>query len=374
MEATSAATSLRFIAVSRRASMMRWAHSMRRRVRCWRRCSTTSRKREPPRRREAAGVSPACCGAFLVRWRSSTWIAGIRPSINFSPLWVSIVGEMSQDWPVLALGGSGGEGGQVDAPLHEVRVYLSTAEERVIQDYQVKRDGGGHPGNLELHQGPPHARDGLIAVRAPGDHLGQQGIVVRGDRIARVGMGIDPHAWTSGTHEGGHRAGGGPEVMPGILGVDAAFDGVAANLHVALVDAQLLPGGHFYLQLHDVSAGDHLRHRVLHLDAGAHLHEIKVTVAIHQALHGARTRAIDSMRSPDRRLAQGADEAFPHARRRRPLQHLLMAALNRTIARAEVDDIVMPVGQDLHLDVARFGNVLLQVELPAAERGFGFRL
>ena len=162
--------------------------------------------------------------------------------------------------------------------------------------------------------------------------------------------------------------------MPGILGVDAAFDGVAANLHVALVDAQLLPGGHFYLQLHDVSAGDHLRHRVLHLDAGVHLHEIKVTVAIHQELHGARTRVIDSMRSPDRRLAQGADEAFPHPRRRRLLQQLLMAALNRTIARAEVDDIVMPVGQDLHLDVARFGNVLLQVELPAAERGFGFRL
>src|SRR3989475_1086710 len=239
MEATSAATSLRFIAVSRRASMMCWAHSMRRRVRCWRRCSTTSRKREPPRRREAAGVSPACCGAFLTRWRSSTWIDGIRPSINFSPLWVSLVGENQPMLAGLAMGRSGGQGGQVDAPLHEVRVHLATAEERVIQDHQMKRDGGGHPGNLELREGSPHASDSLIAVGAPGDDLGQQRVVVWGDRIARIGMGVDPHARTSGRHEGGHRAGGGPEVMPGILGVDAAFDGMAANLHVALVDAQL---------------------------------------------------------------------------------------------------------------------------------------
>src|SRR5256886_17284665 len=148
------------------------------RARCWGKGSSASRKWEPPRRREAGGVSPACCGAFLTRWRSSTWIDGIRPSINFSPLWVSLVGENQPMLAGLAMGRSGGQGGQVDAPLHEVRVHLATTEKRVIQDHQMKRDGGGHPGNLELHEGSPHASDGLIAVGAPGDDLGQQGVVV----------------------------------------------------------------------------------------------------------------------------------------------------------------------------------------------------
>ena len=51
-----------------------------------------------------------------------------------------------------------------------------------------------------------------------------------------------------------------------------------------------------------------------------------------------------------------------------------MAALNRTVAGAQVDDVVVLIRQDLHLNVAGFLDVLLQVELPTAERCFGFRL
>src|SRR2546428_7352807 len=167
MEATSAATSFRFIAVSRRASMIRCAHSIRRRVRCSRRCATSSRKTELPRRRVATG-------AMLTRWRVSVWVAAMQALIRFFPTLPMSNGETGDSVGGLPTCSGGGQGRQVDAPLYEVGVHLAAAEEGVVQDHQVERDGGGYAGDLELGEGPPHARDGLGAVGAPGDDLGQQ--------------------------------------------------------------------------------------------------------------------------------------------------------------------------------------------------------
>ena len=47
----------------------------------------------------------------------------------------------------------------------------------------------------------------------------------------------------------------------GILGVDAALDGVAGERHVALLERQPLAGGNPDLLLDDVDAGDHLGDR-----------------------------------------------------------------------------------------------------------------
>ena len=47
----------------------------------------------------------------------------------------------------------------------------------------------------------------------------------------------------------------------GSLGVDAALDRVAAELHVALPERQFFAGGDADLLLHDVDAGDHLGDR-----------------------------------------------------------------------------------------------------------------
>src|SRR3989454_12198869 len=99
-----------------------------------------------------------------------------------------------------------------------------------------------------------------------------------------------------------------------------------------------------------------------------------MTVPIHQELDRTGTGVVDSVRRADGRLAQGADEPIPHPRWRRLLQQLLMAALNRTVAGTEVDDVVVLIRQDLHLNVAGFPAVLLSVQVPTAERCFGLRL
>src|SRR5256712_13720721 len=97
-----------------------------------------------------------------------------------------------------------------------------------------------------------------------------------------------------------------------------------------------------------------------------------MTVPIHQELDRTGTGVVDSVRRADGRLAQGADEPIPHPRWRRLLQQLLMAALNRTVAGTEVDDVVVLIRQDLHLNVAGVLGVPLPGKIPTAARRLGF--
>src|SRR3546814_17272895 len=65
---------------------------------------------------------------------------------------------------------------------------------------------------------------------------------------------------------------------PGILRIDAAFDGVAGEAQVFLLDRERLALRHADLFADEIDAGDHLRHRMLHLQAGVHLDEVEFAV------------------------------------------------------------------------------------------------
>ena len=54
--------------------------------------------------------------------------------------------------------------------------------------------------------------------------------------------------------------------------------------------------------------------------------------------------------------------------RGRFLQHLLVAALQRAVALAQMHDVAVAVGEDLDLDMARMGEVFLHIDGVVAER------
>src|SRR5437763_10074398 len=92
----------------------------------------------------------------------------------------------------------------------------------------------------------------------------------------------------------------------------------------AVGDAQLLT--------HEVDAGDELRHRMLHLDAGIQLEE-EERAAVEHELGGAGADVADCTRERDRGVAHpGAQCRVEHGRL---FQHLLMASLDRALALAE---------------------------------------
>ena len=73
-------------------------------------------------------------------------------------------------------------------------------------------------------------------------------------------------------------------------------------------------------------------------------------------------------------LAQLAAHLLGERDRRRLFEQLLVAALDRALALAEVDDRAVMIAEDLELDVARVLDVLLDVDVADAERRFRLAL
>ncbi len=108
-----------------------------------------------------------------------------------------------------------------------------------------------------------------------------------------------------------------------MLGVDAAFDGVSA-MHDGAVQhvLQALARGQQDLALHQVHVGDHLRDRMLHLDARVHLDEVEPAVFIHQKFDGAGIDVADL----GQRLAQHLANLVAQLRRNLQSKATLPAA------------------------------------------------
>ena len=131
------------------------------------------------------------------------------------------------------------------------------------------------------------------------------------------------------------------------------------------------PGRDEQLLLDEVDAGDELGHRVLDLQARVHLDEEELVgpVARDEELDGARAAVVDARRGrAGRRAEAGAGRGIDH-RRRRLLDDLLVPALQRALALAEVDDRAVRVGEHLHLDVPRPLDEPLEQQRVVAERG-----
>ena len=79
------------------------------------------------------------------------------------------------------------------------------------------------------------------------------------------------------------------EPLKSIFRVDSALDRVSSEHNVLLLVPQFLPHGHPDLLLDEVDGSDHLRDRVLHLDARIHFHEVEPTRLVQEELDGAHT-------------------------------------------------------------------------------------
>ena len=162
------------------------------------------------------------------------------------------------------------------------------------------------------------------------------------------------------------RPGEGRELVR-VLGVDAALDGVALQLHVALLDRQLFAARDADLLLHDVDAGDHLGDRVLDLHARVHLDEVELAVLV-QELEGAGAFVADLAARLGAALADAQPRARIDVRRGRFLDDFLVPALHRAVAVAEIDRVAVLVGEHLDFDVARLLQKFLEIDRRVAER------
>src|ERR1700723_2808493 len=95
----------------------------------------------------------------------------------------------------------------------------------------MKRDGGLDSLHYKLAQGALHPSDGLSAIHSMHNQLGDQRIVVRRDDALGILRRIDTDSIASGNIECCDLARRRGELLR-VLGVDAAFDSMAADLEL----------------------------------------------------------------------------------------------------------------------------------------------
>ena len=127
------------------------------------------------------------------------------------------------------------------------------------------------------------------------------------------------------------------------------------------------PDGDAQLLGDEVEPGDLLGDAVLDLQARVHLEEAELAVLVEASRRCPRSRS----RSPRATFTAASPIAArivgDRAGRGRFLDELLVPALRRAVAVAEVHAVAVRVGEDLQLDVARAGEVALDVALGPAE-------
>ena len=122
-----------------------------------------------------------------------------------------------------------------------------------------------------------------------------------------------------------------------------------------------------------VDAGNHLRDRVLHLDAGIHLDEVELAaIHVHQELDGPGAPEPDRPAEIHGRGADRAPQVLGQRDARRDLHHFLLAPLHRAVAFPEMDQMAVRVAENLHLDVLRARNVAFEKHLASSEGGGSF--
>src|ERR1700722_18308104 len=256
---------------------------------------------------------------------------------------------------------------QSQAPLQIVDVGATLAKRGVVANLLMQRNVGLDAFDHHLRQGVAHSRNGGIPRVAVGNDLAYHGVIERGHVVAGVDMAVDADAGAAGRVPQADRSGRGHEGL-GVLGIDAAFDRMAADLDIVLAVGQRLACGDEQLRLDDVDAGDELGHRMLDLHARIHLDEVELVVLV-QEFERAGVAVTDFPAGPGAALTHGLALLGREPGRGGFFDHFLVAALHGTVALAQVHDVAVVVGEDLELDVPRLLEKLLHVHLAVAEGG-----
>lgn len=240
-------------------------------------------------------------------------------------------------------------------------------------------------------EGADHAQASLLAGGAVRDRLGDHRVVVhanlgalrdarvdanvgRLDRLDVRGEGACQGSLSSAKQKQNRQRTDGRKILDGVLGVDARLKGPAVDLNVGLGDRESPVGGNVDHVLDNVLLRDELGDRVLDLEARVHLEEVKVLVRIDEELARAGRVVPDGLGERDGLGAHGSARLLVQVHRRRLLDDLLVATLDRALALVQVHRVAKLVTENLDLDVARVVDELFDEEAVVVEARLGLRL
>ena len=266
---------------------------------------------------------------------------------------------------------------QFGALVDEGRGDVARDEGRILQHGAQEGDVGRYPADAELGQRPARSRDRGGEVAATARELGQHRVEVRADLGARGRRAaVEADARAAGRAVGRDAPRVGPEALRRVFGRDARLQREAAHADVLLPKAEVGEGlarRDTHLRLHEVDIRHLLRDRVLDLDARVHLDEDDLagagTCGLEQELDGAGVLVPDRAGEGDGVRVQPGRHLGVEVRRWGDLDDLLVSTLHGAVALEEVNGLARGIRQDLHLDVPRPDDGLLEEHAAVAERG-----
>ena len=207
----------------------------------------------------------------------------------------------------------------------------------------------------------------MLARVAMHNEFGHHGVVVGADGVALAHAVVKANraaleSGVRGLFVNLQMTCGRQEIVVGVFGADARFNGVACEFDLRLLKWQWLATGHTQLPLDQVQTCHGFGHRMLHLQAGVHLHEEEVHVdlasgfviaLLNNEFNGTSAHIIHGTCSRHGSFAHLFAQLCRHAGCRRFFQHLLVTTLNRTIALHEVYAVALCVAKHLNFNVPR---------------------
>ena len=112
--------------------------------------------------------------------------------------------------------------------------------------------------------------------------FGQERIVVWRNRVVLIDGAVDADPDAARRQICRDRSGARHEIVSGVLGIDAALNGMALQRDILLSNLQWLAGGDGDLIAHDIDGRDLLRHRMFDLEARIHFDEIEMALLIQE--------------------------------------------------------------------------------------------
>ena len=141
---------------------------------------------------------------------------------------------------------------------------------------------------------------------------------------------------------------------------------MAIDGQIVLGKGHRQPFGHANLFAHQIDAKDRLGHRMFHLKAGVHFDEIELAILIEE-FDRARADVVDIGHRVGTDLTDPRAFLFGDRGAGGLFENLLVAALQRAVALAQMDRVALTIPKDLNLNVARGGEVFLDIDFVIAE-------
>ena len=124
------------------------------------------------------------------------------------------------------------------------------------------------------------------------------------------------------------------------------------------------------LLLYQIQSRHKLCHRMLHLDTGVHLHEVKTSVSLQEKFNGSGIDITCCFCRSHSRFSHGTSQFRGNGSRRALLDHLLVISLNGTVAFSQMGHIPLAVCQDLKFNVPGMLHKMFDIHCAVAKGGF----